>query len=65
MLEELIHWMWTNWEYVASTGGIVLGLLVLRFWLIRPTREELEHERRLQGLKERSKDTYRTVRPLK
>jgi cbb3-type cytochrome oxidase subunit 3 len=55
------HWL------EATVGGVLFAIVlaVLWFWLQRPTKEEMEHERRFQELKEKSKDTYRRLRPLK
>jgi len=51
--------------YVVAAIGILVGLLVLRFFLNRPSRTELEHQKRFEGLKGQSKDRYRETRPLK
>ncbi len=52
-------------EYVGlGVVGLVV-LVVLWRWLNRPGREELEHERRYQELKEHSRDKYKNLRPLK
>lgn len=60
---ELLSEYWLE----AMVGGVFLAILlvILWLWLQKPTREELEHERRFQELKEKSKDTYSRLRPLK
>lgn len=47
---------------------LALGLVGLAFfwrWLNRPGREEVEHQKRFEELKERSRDKYKGLRPLK
>jgi hypothetical protein len=49
------------WIGAAALAVIVVGLAFLN----RPSREEKAHEKRFQGLKDKGKDQYRTLRPLK
>ncbi len=65
-LERAIEFLSEYWLEVMVAGVfLAIVLAIVWLWLQKPTREEMEHERRLQELKEKSKDTYRRLRPLK
>ncbi len=65
MLEEARSFLDGHIGYlVLGVMGIVVLGLVWK-WLNRPGREELEHQRRFQDLKDKSRDRYKNLRPLK
>lgn len=51
-------------EVFLGVLGLV-GLGCLLRWLNKLSKEELEHQKRFQGLKETSGDRYKNLRPLK
>lgn len=64
-MESLIDLISQHWLYLIAGACLVILLAILWLWLQRPTKEEIDHQRRFEELKEKSKDTYRRLRPLK
>lgn len=64
-MEELTA-IWTQYKtFVLLALAALLVLALLKVLLDRPSREELDHERRMEKLKKQQKDRYRDLRPLK
>ncbi len=58
--------LWSQYRtFVLVALAAVLVLAVLKVVLNRPSKEEMEHQRRMEELKKRQKDRYRNLRPLK
>jgi hypothetical protein len=52
-------------SYIILAAGIILGLIVLRIILNRPSKRDKEHQARIDVLKEKHKDRYKDVRRLR
>jgi type II secretory pathway component PulM len=65
MLEEIGALAARHAEYLVLAGLGLVGLVVLWWWLNRPSKEEIQHKRRFEELKEQSRDKYSKLRPLK
>lgn len=52
--------------YYWIGGGIVVAIILLRFFLNRPSKAKQEHLKRMEQLKKKSqkKGTYNELRPL-
>jgi len=58
--------LWSEYgTFVLLALAAMVVLVLLRALLNRPSKEELEHERRMEKLKREQKDRYRDLRPLK
>jgi hypothetical protein len=65
MLEEAKSFLEAHIGYLVLGVLGIIGLVLIWRWLNRPGKEELEHQRRFQDLKEKSRDRYKDFRPLK
>ncbi|MEJ5377956.1 MAG: hypothetical protein WHX93_15375 [bacterium] len=65
MWEEAKAMVEENSTYFALGVLAIVGLGLLWRWLNKPGKQESEHEKRFQRLKEHSKEKYRHMRPLK
>ncbi len=58
--------IWSQYKtFVLLALAAIPVLALLKVILNRPSREEMDHERRMEGLKKQQKDRYRDLRPLK
>jgi uncharacterized membrane-anchored protein YhcB (DUF1043 family) len=63
---DAITELWDQYRlYGFLAIGLIVALVILRWLLNRPTKEETEQQQRIDKLKEQHKDRYKDLRPLK